>query len=166
MCKVSHSVGLINCPDLRGLVRGVYRTGRDPAAEAGVDDLWMTTLPGRFGLIYPFGHDRLAVEVSDPRIASRIAAVKGAIPYQRGEWYWSFTFDVYYLDTIAAIICPRKFRRLSAGAKKRLAAIGRSTRFGAPNTAPVSASGCQDASSGAKTSNGSSGAAKAVLELA
>jgi hypothetical protein len=143
--KVPQSPIAGNCPDLRKLVGGVYRTGRDPAFVAGDRDPWMVTLPGRYGEIYPFGKDRLAVEVFDSRIASRVGAVAGAIPYQRGEWHWTFTFHYAYLDAVAAIIQPAKVRRMSAAAKKRLAAIGGSTRFGAPNTALDSARERQDA---------------------
>jgi len=108
---------------LHSLVRGVYRVGHDPS-EAGDKDPWMVTLPGRYGEIYPFGKDRLAVEVEDPRIAARVAAIRGAIPYQRGEWHWSFTFHVSYLGAVAAVIHPRKIRPLSASAQKRLEALG------------------------------------------
>jgi hypothetical protein len=164
---VSHSLAPINCPDLRWLVRGIYRVGRDPAAEAGVNDPWMVTLPGRYGLIYPFGRDRLAVEISDQRIASRVAAaLDGAKPYQRGWWHWCYTFPVSHLGVVAAIIQPAKVRRMSAAAKKRLAAIGGSTRFGGENTALDPASVAQDASEPVETTNGPSAASGAVLALA
>jgi hypothetical protein len=106
----------------------------------------MATLPGRFGLSFPFGTDTLAVEVTDPRIASRVAAaLDGAAPYQRGHWFWAFTFHVSRLGAIATIIQPARVRRMSAAAKKRLAAIGGSTRFGASDTALDSVSERQDA---------------------
>jgi hypothetical protein len=153
-------------PDLRWLVRGIYRIGRDPAAEAGVNDPWMVTLPGRFGLIYLFGRDRLAVEISDPRIAARIAtALDKAQPYQRGWWHWCYTFPVSRLGAIAAIIQPAKVRRMSNAAKKRLAAIGGSTRFGVPNTALDPSSERQDATSAAETTNEPSAAVGAVVAL-
>src|SRR5215475_9978397 len=119
MSKVSHSVAACNCPDLAWLVRGIYRTGRDPAAVPGDHDPWLLTLPGKHGEIFPFSRGRLAVEVHDPRIADRVAALKGAIPRQRGEWFWSFTFDIAYLLAVVDIIQPRKLRRLSPVAKKR-----------------------------------------------
>ncbi|HEY7311879.1 MAG TPA: hypothetical protein VH643_21120 [Gemmataceae bacterium] len=156
----------INCPDLRWLVRGIYRTGRDPAAEAGVNDPWMTTLPGRFGLIYPFGRGRLAVETSDPRIASRVAAaLGGSSPYQRGWWHWCYIFPVSRLGAVAAIIQPAKVRRMSTAAKKRLAAIGASTRFEVPNAALDSASERQDASEEVETTNEPSVTAGAVVAI-
>jgi hypothetical protein len=161
--NVSHSLAVNNCPDLRKLVGGIYRTGRDPAFVAGDRDPWMVTLPGRYGEIYPFGKDRLAVEVYDPRIADRVAAIKGAIPYQRGWRHWSFTFHDSYWGAVAAIIQPAKVRRMSAAARKRLASIGGSTRFVAQNTALDPLRERQDASKGVETTNGPSNAAGAIL---
>jgi hypothetical protein len=147
-------------------VRGIYRTARDPAAEPGDKDPWRAVLPGRYGEVFPFGEDRLAVEVSDPRIAARVAAIRGAIPYQRGEWHWSYTFHVSYLGAVAAIILPAKVRRMSAAAKKRLAAIGGSTGFRALDTALGPASERQDASGQPEATSGPSVAAGAVLARA
>jgi hypothetical protein len=144
-------------------VRGIYRTDRDPAAEPGTDDPWLTLLSGRFGVIFPFGRDRLGVETRDPRIAARIAAIRGAIPYQRGEWHWSYTFHVSYLGAVADIIQPAKVRRMSPSAKKRLAAIGGSTRFRAPNTALDSARERQESSESAEATGGPSAATGAVV---
>jgi hypothetical protein len=152
MAKVSRPFATSNCPNLRWLVRGVYRVGRDPAAQTGDEDPWMTTLPGRFGLVYPFGRDRLAVETSDPRIASRIAAALGGTePYQRGWWHWCYTFPVSRLGAVATIIQPKKVRRMSVAAQKRLAAVGADTRFGSSDTALNPASERQEASEGAET---------------
>jgi hypothetical protein len=148
---------------LAWLVRGIYRTGHDPAAEAGIQDPWMATLPGRFGLIYPFGRDRLAVEVSDPRIASRVAAaLDGAEPHQRGWWFWAFTFPVARLGAVVAVIQPKKVRRLSAAAKKRLVAINAGTRFGVSGTVLNPSSERQDTSGRPEVANGSPAAAGAV----
>jgi hypothetical protein len=155
-----------NCPDLKWLVRGIYRVGRDPAAAAGVEDPWLTTLPGRHGEIFPFGRDRLAVEVSDPRIAQRIAAaLDGTEPYQRGWWHWCYVFPVSRLGAIADIIQPRKNRRLSPAAKKRLAAVRAGTLFGAPDTVLRGSCERQDASAGVETTSGPSAASGDVVAL-
>jgi hypothetical protein len=92
----SHAaINLGGCPNLRWWFRGVYRLGHDPAAETGDHDPWMATLPGRHGVVFPFAEGRLCVEVFDPRVANRIAAaLDSARPYQRGERFWSFVFDV------------------------------------------------------------------------
>jgi hypothetical protein len=127
----------INCPpDLAWLCEGVYRTSLDPAAEPGSRDVWMTALVGRFGTVFPFGAGRLAVEVSDARIATRIAAALGnPAPYTRGWRFWCFTFATSQLGAVTQIICPPRVRRVTAVARKRLAAIGASTRFRAADTA-------------------------------
>jgi hypothetical protein len=142
--KASHPVRS-NPPDLRWLTRGIYRVALDPAAESNSTDPWMFVLPARYGEVYPFGAGRLAVEVSDARIAARVAAALGnPPPYTRGWYHWCFLLTVSQLGAVAEIICPPRVRRMSAAAKRRLAGIGKATQFGALDTALNRSSEDQD----------------------
>ncbi len=121
------------CPDLRQLCRGTYHLDHDPAADPGDDDPWMQTLVGKFGVVYPFGPDRLAVEVIDGRVARRLAEVLGdAPPYTSGGDCTTYLFHFGLLAAVAAVIRPPRVRRrrsLSEEARERLAANREGTRF-------------------------------------
>jgi hypothetical protein len=69
-------------------------------------------LVGRFGEVYPFARDRLAVEVYDGGVALRVAeALNGKPPWQRGEAFFCYVFSAAELATIAEVIQARKARR-------------------------------------------------------
>jgi hypothetical protein len=112
---------------------GKYRLDHDPAADPGDPDPWSLVLPGRYGEVYPFGRDRLAVEVYDGRVALAVAAVLGGVlPYQRGHQFFAYLFHPDRLEAVASIIQPPKVRRLSPAARDRLALVRGGTQFGAP----------------------------------
>jgi hypothetical protein len=101
--------------------RGVRRSNRDP---------WAMQIPcaGRGLVIYPHGGTILALGCDyRPGIARQVAAIPGVRIHQdggmRGEM--TFVFDVSLFDAIAAIVKPRRRRRLSEEHRARLVAAGR-----------------------------------------
>src|SRR5262249_45127680 len=105
------------CIDLRERWGGTYRPGLDPAADTplGRADPWLVTMPGRRGTIYPHGGGLLAVEIDyRPGAARRLAALPGVTLAQDGEREKTFTFPAGLFGQVAAIVLPRRRRRLSA----------------------------------------------------
>jgi hypothetical protein len=103
------------CPDLSELFGDVYRITHDEAAESR-NDPWGMTMNGKNGIIYPFGHDLLAVDIDyHPAAARKVAAIPGVRLHQdgglRGEM--TFVFPVDLFEQVAAIVKPRKRRKLS-----------------------------------------------------
>jgi hypothetical protein len=83
------------CPNLRELFGDHYRIGHDPVAVTPTarKDPWLMTLPCQRGTIYPFGLDRLAVEVGGrPDTANRLAAIPGVRLHQEGDRERTFVF--------------------------------------------------------------------------
>jgi hypothetical protein len=116
-----------------------YRVTLDPAArtKAQKRDPWMMTIPCRGGVtIYPYGHDRLAVEVDGhPKLAKRLADIPGVTLYQDGDQEATLLFDVALFAQVAALVKPCRRRRLSPDAGRRFQLAGQATRFTAAVTA-------------------------------
>jgi hypothetical protein len=75
-------------------------------------------LCGRHGQVFPQGRNQLAVEAFDGRVARRLRQALGwRALYVRGESYWCYVFHPDWLRTVAAIVRPRRLRRVSAAAK-------------------------------------------------
>src|SRR5262245_25286113 len=95
----------------------LYRVTFDPGYDPrGVPkrrlDPWMMQLPCRRGVIYPFGGDRLAVEVDyHSQAAKKLAAVPGVELWQDGDHETTFLFPVNLFDRVASLVGPRKRRR-------------------------------------------------------
>jgi hypothetical protein len=85
-----------------------YRITLDPAAESRSDP-WMYQIPGKYGVIYPVGSDRLAVEVDGHReVARRLRALRVKL-VQDGDEEQTFTFHVSLFKQVAAVV--RSFRK-------------------------------------------------------
>ncbi len=106
-----------------------YRVTLDESAEGG-KDTWMYQVPGRFGTIYPHGGDLLAVECDyHDRTARSLAALPGVTLHQDGNREKTFLFAAELFPAVAAIVQPRRRRRLSEQAKQKLVAAGAPNRF-------------------------------------
>ena len=82
------------CINLRERFGQRYRIGFDEAA-GNRDDSWMMIIPGRFGTIYPYGRESLAVEVDGhPRIAKQVGAIPGIVLHQDGDDEKTFVFPL------------------------------------------------------------------------
>lgn len=126
------------CIDFRKRFGSELRIGLDPSAASPTDP-WMLTLKCRFGTIYPHGGDRLAVEVDHhPGIARQLVALPGVVLHQDGDREKTFLFDAAEFDSVAAIVLPRKRRRLSEDHKANLLAAGRGFRFGHGSQSEIS----------------------------
>lgn len=118
-----------DCPDLRHLAGKRFRTGHDPAAEhepGGRNDPWLLTIPCQHGEIYPHGADRLGfASKTRGEVARAVAALPGAEVVQEASDGMNITFPVDLFDRVAAVVKPRRKRRLSPEQRERLVAMGR-----------------------------------------
>jgi hypothetical protein len=112
-----------------------FKVGHDPATRKRREkrDPWLMQLPcrGRDVTIYPHGGDRLAVEVDGrPGLAKQLAALTELVLWQDGDGEKTFLFEVVLFGPVAAVVRPRKRRRLPE--EQRRACARRLARARAP----------------------------------
>jgi hypothetical protein len=126
------------CVDLLEAFGADFRVTFDPAYDSRrvprrCLDPWMMQLPcrGKGVTIYPFGGDRLAVEVDGrPGLVKELLAIPGVELWQDGTREKACVFDVSLFEAVAAVVRPRKRRRLPEG--QRRACLRRLARARAP----------------------------------
>jgi hypothetical protein len=123
------------CVNLAARFGQDYKITHDPAARTRRQkpDPWLMQLPcrGKGVTIYPHGGDRLAVEVDGrPGLAKQLVAVPGVELRQDGDEEKTFLFDVALFRPVAAVVRPRRRRRLPEG--QRRACLRRLARTRAP----------------------------------
>lgn len=121
------SVGhMMNCIDLKDKYGHKYRVEHDESyrAERGRDP-WLLIIPCRHGHIYPYGGDLLgaATNCRGP-VANRLKALPGVQVVQDGDDGINVTFRLEQFDVVAAVLKPRRRRRLSPEHKDKLVAAG------------------------------------------
>jgi hypothetical protein len=113
------------CINLRRSFGQRYKIGFDEAAVTWGEraDPWMQTLPCQKGVIFPHSRNMLAVEIDNrPITAKLVAGISGIVIHQDGDHEKTFLFPVDLFDQVAAIIKPRKRRRLSEEQKAKCVA--------------------------------------------
>lgn len=93
--------------------------------DDGTDDsdrkerVWCQEIPGKYGNIYPYGHNgTLAVMCDHPKISTRIESL-GLQVVQRGEAETVFLFKPEQIEQIAILVQSRKKKVFSQEAKDR-----------------------------------------------
>jgi hypothetical protein len=83
----------------------------------------MMQIPCERGVIYPHGGTRLAVEVDGRAVtAGKLWSSDACTLHQDGDHQKTFTFDVSDFQVVAAIVMPRRKRRLTEAQKQAAAA--------------------------------------------
>lgn len=145
---------MAQCIDLRALYGGTYRIGCDPSCDrqhhGNQCDPWYAVIPCQHGHVYPHGGNQLGVatNTSGP-VAKRLRALPGVRVTQDGSDGRNAVFDVTHFSTIAAIVRPKRRRRLSPEHKAKLAASNAKHRFCSasnrpPKAVPTAAEGKPD----------------------
>jgi hypothetical protein len=104
------------CPNVRDLFGQVCRITQDEAAGSR-NDAWGMIIRGKFGTVYPFGHNQLAVDIDHRPVAARkVAVIPGVRVHQDGGWRgeMTFVFPVDLFPLVAGIVKAKKRRKLSA----------------------------------------------------
>jgi hypothetical protein len=90
----------------------------------------MQTIPCRFGTICPHGGENLAIEVDGhPRIAKQVEAIPGVVLHQDGDDEKTFVFPLSLFDHVAAIVEPKRIKRLTDEQKSKLVEAGQFYQF-------------------------------------
>jgi hypothetical protein len=102
-----------------------YRVEYDPAARSRTQrrDPWMQQMPcrGKGVTIYPYGGDRLAVEVDGrPGLVKKLTALPGVDLWQDGDGEKTFLVSVDQFATVAALVKPHRRRRLNPEERAKL----------------------------------------------
>jgi hypothetical protein len=111
------------CVNLAARFGQDFKITHDPAARTRPQkrDPWMMQLPcrGKGVTIYPFGGDRLAVEVDGrPGLVKKLVAIPDVELLQDGDGEKTFLFEVALFGPVAAVVRPRKRRRLPEGQRR------------------------------------------------
>jgi hypothetical protein len=105
------------CLNLNVLFGKRFRISNDSAAITPSErkNPWMMTIPCRRGaVIYPHGGNLLAVELDyRPHMAKRLASIPGVRLHQDGDHERTLLFPVELFLQVAALVKPRRKRRLS-----------------------------------------------------
>jgi hypothetical protein len=119
----------VDCVNLLARFGRDYRVTFDPAYDhrhvpRAKLDPWAMQLPCRRGVtIYPYGGDRLAVEVDRHRhVAKQLREIAGVTLYQDGDGEKTFLFDVGLFDAVAAVVKPKPRRKATEKQRAALAA--------------------------------------------
>lgn len=128
------------CVDLRRTFAGRFRFAWDEAYRGERPDFrpieapWLTIIPCRFGTILPWGGRRLAAYsaagATKRRELERLAGVTVAQGGGPGAVDVVVTFDGAAIEAVAAVLRPRRARRLTAEQRAALVARGRRWQFG------------------------------------
>ena len=77
-------------------------------------DPWCMIIPCERGHIFPHGDDVLAIELEKhPGIARRVGKLGCTSLHQEGDDFACFLFDASDFDLVAAIVKPKRRRRVS-----------------------------------------------------
>ena len=109
------------CINLRECFGDLYRITRDPSADS-LADPWLHQIPCERGVIYPHGGDVLAVDVDHRTPTAKKLAALGLTQHHDGNHEKTFHFSVERFDEVAAIVLPRKRRKLSPEQREACAA--------------------------------------------
>jgi hypothetical protein len=89
-------------------------------------DSWMMQIACERGVLYPHGGTRLAVEVDGRAItAGRLWTSGVCTLHQDGDHQKTFTFDAADFQEVAAIVKPRRKRRLTEAQKQAAARLAK-----------------------------------------
>lgn len=111
----------MTCINLEEIFGDRYRITWDPAYDPShvphdKRDPWMMQIPceGKGVTIYPYGGTTLAVEVNRrPSIANKLTRMEGVKLHQDGSTETTFLFDVTLFEAVAAIVNPKRRRRVT-----------------------------------------------------
>ena len=111
---------MAKCIDLKEHFGDLYRVVYEESyqAERGhngrAHDPWLLTIPCRHGHIYPHGGTQLGASTNTlGPIANRLAALPGVRVVQDGDDGVNIVFDVGDFDQVAAVMQPKRRRRLT-----------------------------------------------------
>lgn len=99
------------------------RITHDPAFEDKKDP-WSFQIPCRLGVIYPFDHNTLAVEVDNHPLAVKqlgeLVGMDHGTHWQAGDREHTFLVPARMFEQVAAIVHPRRKRVLTEQHKAKL----------------------------------------------
>jgi hypothetical protein len=103
----------VTCANLREMFGDRYRMALEPPARTW-NAQWYHLIVCRYGHIYPHGRNLLGFASNRcGAVANRVAALPYATVTQNGSDGMNITFPVEHFNEVAAIVHPRRRRRLS-----------------------------------------------------
>lgn len=116
------------CVDLKARFGRRYRIAHEDGGSPG--DPWMQLLLCQRGHVFPYGGDTLAA-ATDSRggTATKLASLACCTPVQDGDDGLTVVFPLEHFEQVAALMKPRRRRRLSPEDRDRLVEVGKSSRF-------------------------------------
>lgn len=125
------------CVDLWRTFGDTYKIITDPAYNpSGINhsrlDPWYFVIPCKYGFISP--HGRKVLEIYMDRhdyVAKKVAALRGVVLYADGDRDKAYLFHVSRFNAVAAIVKPKRRRKMSEENRMSAAVRLGDFRFGA-----------------------------------
>jgi hypothetical protein len=83
------------------------------AGQSAADRRWLQQIPCKYGHVYLHGEDTLGAYAEGRKIAGKLAALPGVRVHQRGDREVTVVFPPAVFPAVAALLRPRRRRRLS-----------------------------------------------------
>jgi hypothetical protein len=103
--------------DLKKMYGARYKIVLDESADipdqSTADRQWLQQIPAKYGHIYVHGRDSLGAWATGRIMSGKLAAVPGVRVHQRGSIEVTVVFHPDLFPSVAALLRPRKRRRLS-----------------------------------------------------
>jgi hypothetical protein len=94
-----------------------YKVVQDESAnvpgQSSADRRWLQQIPCKYGHVYLHGEDTLGAYAKGRIVAGKLAALPGVRVHQRGDCEVTVVFPHDVFPAVAALLRPRKRRRLS-----------------------------------------------------
>ena len=102
------------CPNLKRLFGERYRISWEESREGRSIDPWLYVIHGRYGHIYPWGSDTLAVYTTRSIRTVKTLVQGGCVLRQDGDREWTLTFPVHLFPMVAKAIKAYRKKRISS----------------------------------------------------
>jgi hypothetical protein len=112
-------------PDLKALYGSDYRVILDEAAESRTDPT-MYEIPGKYGRVYPYGDELLAIEIDyHNKIATLVGKLPGVRCVQDGDFEKTLTFPPSLFDRVDQLTHLKRKRHRVLTDEQRAALVER-----------------------------------------
>jgi hypothetical protein len=111
----------LECVNLEELFGDKYEITRDPAYRKNNPDPWTFLMKCKFGEIYPYGDNLLAVQIDYHNgIANNVSRLPGAAFTQCGDFEKTLAVPVEEFKELFKIMKPKRKRKITKEHKEKL----------------------------------------------
>lgn len=110
----------IGCPNLRKLFGERFKISWEESRQGRAIDPWLYVIKGRYGHIYPWGPDTLAVWTDRSKTTVNRLVKAGCALRQDGDREWTLAFPVHLFPLVAKAIQAYRKRKMTKAQRDAL----------------------------------------------